>query len=167
MDDGDRADLPLHVVERRPPQPGVQPPGPQAEKGRDRLQVVLYAVMDLADGGVLRDQEAVTSPQVGHVADQAQCPRDAALVEKGDAAEADDDVVAPLDLLVHREGGDEGALDGGLLHAELVQAQPFAPSSSTSTPSPTRADSSVVTSSPRKGNSPLTIMRAKRSKTCT
>src|SRR5207302_9746199 len=125
VDDGDGADLPLYVVQGRPPQPGVQAPGSQTEQRRARLQVVLHPVVDLADGGVLRYQEAVPAAQVGHVADEGQRPGYAPLVEKRDAPQADDDVVAPLYLLVDGQDGGEGALDRRLLHAQLVEAQPL------------------------------------------
>ena len=125
MDDGDGADLPLDVVQGGAAHAGVEAPGPQAEQGRDRLQVVLDAVVDLPDGRVLRDQEPVPPAQVGHVTDQAQGPGGLPLVEQGDAAQAEHDVVATFDLLVHGQGGDEGPLYSGLLHAQLVEPQPL------------------------------------------
>ena len=50
----------------------VDPAGLEAQQGRDRLEVVLHPVVDLADGGVLGDQLAVAAAQVGHVAHQDQ-----------------------------------------------------------------------------------------------
>jgi hypothetical protein len=46
----------------------------QPQQGRDRLQVVLHPVVDLADGGVLGEQFPVPPTHLGHVAHQHQGP---------------------------------------------------------------------------------------------
>ena len=48
------------------------PPGLEAQQRRHRLQVVLHPVVDLADRGVLGDQLAVATAQLGDVAQQDQ-----------------------------------------------------------------------------------------------
>ena len=53
--------------------------GLQAQQGRDRLQVVLHAVVDLADRRVLAHQRPVAAPHLGDVPDEHQrAGRDAA-----------------------------------------------------------------------------------------
>ena len=49
-----------------------KPPGLEPQQRRDRLQVVLHPVVDLADGRVLRQQHAVAAPEVGDVAHEEQ-----------------------------------------------------------------------------------------------
>jgi hypothetical protein len=70
--DGDRADPADRLLERGLGVGAVHPPGLQPQQCGDRLQVVLHAVVDLPDGGVLGDQLAVAAAQVGDVADEHQ-----------------------------------------------------------------------------------------------
>ena len=70
VDDGDRPDPALGLEQRHPPPAGRQPPGLQPEQRRDGLQVVLHPVVDLADGGVLGQQQPVEAADIGDVAQQ-------------------------------------------------------------------------------------------------
>ncbi len=74
VDDRDRAHPAHGLLQRRPRRPRVGPTGLQAQQRGHRLQVVLDAVVDLADGRVLRDQLAVAAAQLGDVAQQHQGP---------------------------------------------------------------------------------------------
>ena len=98
---GDRADAALGLVEGLAPLARRQPAGLQAQQRRDGLQVVLDPVVDLADGGVLRQQQPVPAAQVGDVAHQHQRPGDLPVVEQRDAADQHGDVGPALDLLGH------------------------------------------------------------------
>ena len=56
---------------RSPPWPrAIEPPPLQAQQRRDGLQVVLHPVVDLADRGVLGQQQPVPAAQLGDVAEQ-------------------------------------------------------------------------------------------------
>ena len=53
----------------------AEPPALQPQQRRDRLQVVLHPVVDLADRGVLREQQPVPAAQLGDVAQQHDARR--------------------------------------------------------------------------------------------
>ncbi len=72
MDDRDRTDAAYGLLERDPALRDVDPPCLQPEQCGHRLQVVLHAVVDLADHRVLGDQLAITAAQLGDVAQQHQ-----------------------------------------------------------------------------------------------
>ena len=61
-----------------------QPTALQPEQRGDGLQVVLHPVVDLPDGGVLREQEPVATTEVGDVAQQQQDPDDVIAFELRD-----------------------------------------------------------------------------------
>jgi len=61
---GDGAHPTLGFVQRHPGRPVTDPARLEAEQRRDRLQVVLDPVVDLADGRVLRQEQAV-EPETG------------------------------------------------------------------------------------------------------
>ena len=84
-----------------------QPAGLQAQQRRDRLQVVLHPVVDLADRGVLAQQQPVALAQLGDVAHQQQPAADRRLRRRRrrqdrHAPAQQRDVVALLELLDHR-----------------------------------------------------------------
>ena len=59
MDYGDTADAPFGLLQGVAGISFWQPPRLEAQQRRDRLQVVLYPVMDFTDGYVLPHQEPV------------------------------------------------------------------------------------------------------------
>ena len=62
---------PTHgLVERFPGLVAVRSPALDAQQRGNRLQVVLHPVVDLADGGILRDQFAFLMPHLGDVTAQ-------------------------------------------------------------------------------------------------
>ena len=73
--DRDRADPPLRLRQRGPRLGRLQPPALEPQQRRDRLQVVLHPVVDLADRRVLRQQHAVAAPEVADVAQQDERAR--------------------------------------------------------------------------------------------
>ena len=75
--------------------PKGQPAGLEAQQGRDGLQVVLHPVVDLADGGVLGQQQPVPAAQVGDVAQQHHRAGERPVVEQRDAADDDGHVRSP------------------------------------------------------------------------
>ncbi len=161
---------------RSPPRLGrLEPAALEPEQRGDRLQVVLHPVMDLADRGVLRQQDPVPAPEVGDVAHQHHDARDLVTVEHRQARTSSE-TLALFDLFGHRHAGDGGRGGGVLLEAHLLQLQTGGVgvdahavhrtddvgtreadaqvASSTITPSPTRGASSNSTSSSRNGNVP-------------
>ena len=81
----------------------VEPPALQPQQRRDRLQVVLHPVVDLADRRVLRHEHPVPAAQVGDVAQQDERAGGlASSLSSGITRSSIDDVV-PLDLLDHRQ----------------------------------------------------------------
>ena len=120
---GDRAHPPHRLLQGRPGLGGRQPAGVEAQQRRDRLQVVLHPVVDLADGGVLGDEHPVPAPQVGHVAHEHDRPGGPAVLEQRDAAHQHHHV-APLDLLGDRQPDGEGSPHRRLVEADLAQAGP-------------------------------------------
>ena len=107
--------------------PGGMPAGLQAQQRRDGLQVVLDPVVDLADGGILGQQEAVPPAQVADVAHEDQRAGHRAVVEQRDAAQHDRGVAPSLDLLGRRQPGLVGQRHGRLVEAGLVEAHAFEP----------------------------------------
>ena len=107
----------LAVVLRR------QPPRLQPQQRRNRLQVVLHAVVDLADRRVLRKQQPVAPTNVGDVAQQYQAAGDLAAMQQRQAAQQDGDVGRRLDFFHHGATGEERTAHRGLLDADLVEAR--------------------------------------------
>ena len=68
--EGDRADPPHRLLDRRLGLGRREAPALQPQQRRDRLQVVLHPVVDLADRGVLGQQQPVPAAQLGDVAEQ-------------------------------------------------------------------------------------------------
>ena len=101
MHDRDRSDPALRLHERRPGLRGLQTASLEPEQRRDRLQVVLHAVMDLADRRVLRQQHAVAAAEVGDVTHQEQGAGGDVVLEEGQHPQEHRNVVA-LDLVGHR-----------------------------------------------------------------
>ncbi len=66
--DGDRGHASHGLRERVPRLLGVRPPGLDPQQRRDGLQVVLHAVVDLADRRVLRDELLLLVTQLSDVA---------------------------------------------------------------------------------------------------
>ena len=79
-----------------------EPAALQAQQRRDRLQVVLHPVVDLADRGVLGQQQPVPAPQLGHVAGEHDRAGHRAVVDQRDAADEHGHVGLPLELLGDR-----------------------------------------------------------------
>ena len=100
--DRDRADPADGVLERRPRLRAAQPARLQPQQGRHRLQVVLDAMMDLADRRVLGHQLAFPAAQLGDVTHQDQRTGPAAAHDERDRAQLHDRPVA-LDLRVPRD----------------------------------------------------------------
>ena len=75
----------------------------ETQERRDRLQVVLDPVVHLTNRRVLRQQEPVPAPKVGHVPQQDGRARHLPPRDERDAADHQHDVRAPLDLLDSRE----------------------------------------------------------------
>ena len=67
VDERDRADPRHALVERLLGLLRVEPPRLQPQQRRDRLQVVLHAVVDLADDRVLEHEHAVAAAELGDV----------------------------------------------------------------------------------------------------
>ena len=70
VDERDRPDPTLGLAQRFLALAGLEASGLEPEQRRDRLQVVLHPVVHLADGRVLRQQQAVEAAEVGDVAQQ-------------------------------------------------------------------------------------------------
>ena len=68
MHERDRADAPHRFLDGDARFGRREPASLKPEERRDRLQVVLHPVVDLADRRVLRDELAVTTSEVGDVA---------------------------------------------------------------------------------------------------
>ena len=186
VDQRDGADAAHRLRDRRLGLRVLQPTGLQAQQRRDRLQVVLHPVVDLADRGVLADQQAVALAQVGDVAHQQHAAGDLAVGEDRQAAAQQRDVGRRLELLDDRDLLLVRLAHHVVVEAELGQRMPTrwrgcrrgaAPSwrsargsvtrpsaSRLITPSPTRG--AAVESAPRAGygNEPSAIIPAKRSK---
>ena len=166
-----------------------QAPTLQAQQRRDRLQVVLHPVVDLADGGVLGHEQPVASAQLRDVAEQHEPARHPPVVEQRDAPDQQRDLVPALDLLgrgptrgeghphrvlVQPELGEQHAL-GVEMHADAmerghgVRRRVLNPSRLVEQDHAV-ADagaSSLRASGPGKGNSPDAIIRANRLNTST
>ena len=82
----------------------LQPAALEPEQRGDRLQVVLHPVVDLADGRVLRQQQAVAAAEVGDVAQQHEHADDLVALEQRDRLHQQRRL-APLDLLGDRAAG--------------------------------------------------------------
>ena len=102
VDERDRADAAHRLRHRRLGLRVLQPAGLQAQQRRDRLQVVLHPVVDLADRGVLADQQAVALAQVGDVAHEQHAAGDLAVGQDRQAAAQQGDVGRRLELLDDR-----------------------------------------------------------------
>ena len=78
--DGDGADTPHGLVQRRSCLVVVQSPGLKTQQRRHRLEIVLHPVVDLPDRGVLGHEFALAAPQLRDVPDHHQstdpCPVD-------------------------------------------------------------------------------------------
>ena len=116
-----RADSSMAALASSEPEPAAL----EAQQRRDRLEVVLHPVVDLADGGVLRQQQPVAAAQLGDVADQHDGARHLAPIGDRQAPEHHGDLVAALDLLDGRLAEVERRLDQRLVEAELAEAQPL------------------------------------------
>ena len=102
---------------------GAEPASLQPQQRRDGLEVVLHPVVDLADRGVLRQQDPVAATQVGDVADQDHRPGGPAPLEQRDGLDQHRGL-APLDLLGHRDPQPERGLGRVLVEADLPEEQP-------------------------------------------
>ena len=80
--------------------------------------------MDLADGRVLRQQQAITLAQLAHVAQQQHATGDGSPGHDGDAAGEQGHRAGLVDLLDDRLAPFEGLPDRGVVEAELGQALP-------------------------------------------
>ena len=168
----------------------LKPPALQPQQRRDRLQVVLHPVVDLADRRVLRQQQPVPAAQLGDVADEHDRPGHRAVVEQRDAADQHRHVRRPLDLLGDRRPHGERRPHEALVEPELAEAQPLgvgvdadavqgrhgvrrrvldAPGGVEQDHAVADARGLLALARPRaaKGNSPAAIMRAKRLKIST
>ena len=96
--------------------------GLQPQQRRDRLEVVLHPVVDLADGGVLRQEQPVPLPQLAHVPQQQHPAGDGTTGHDRDAAGEQRDLGGLVDLFDHRLAALEGLPHGGVVEAQLGQA---------------------------------------------
>ena len=87
VDDGDRGHPQLGLGERRARLLAAGPTPLQPQHRRDRLQVVLDPMVDLADRRVLADQRPLATPQVGDVLAEHQGPDPLALPLQRDATQ--------------------------------------------------------------------------------
>ncbi len=87
----------------------VEPPALQAQQRRDRLQVVLHPVVDLADRRVLAHQQAIALAEVGDVAYEQHAADHLAGGQDRHAPAEQHDVGRLLELLDHRRLVLEGA----------------------------------------------------------
>ena len=90
MDDGNRTDAAHGFVERRTRLVGLDATRLKSQQRRDRLQVVLHPVVDLANGRVLGHQGAVTAPDLGRIADENDASGVTAVLVQRDAAQRHD-----------------------------------------------------------------------------
>ena len=104
MHERDRADAAHRLRDRGLRLGRRQPPALQAQQRRDRLQVVLHPVVDLADRRVLRQQQPVAAAQLGDVAERARTAPVTVAVGRaaGCSAIEHGDLGAALDLLGDR-----------------------------------------------------------------
>ena len=103
--DRDRPDATLGLGEGRPRFGRTEPPGLEPQQRRDRLQVVLHPVMDLADRRVLRQQHPVPAAEVADVTHQDHRADGLAAVEQRQDLREHGDVAA-FELLGHGQPGD-------------------------------------------------------------
>ena len=122
VDEGDRADPAHRLRHRRLGLRVLQPAGLQAQQRRDRLQVVLHPVVDLADRRVLADQQPVALAQVGDVADEQHAAGDLAAGQDRQAAAQQGDVRRLLELLDDRDPLLERLAHHVVVEAELGEA---------------------------------------------
>ena len=122
VDEGDRADPAHRLRHRRLGLRVLQPAGLQPQQRRDRLEVVLHPVVDLADRRVLGHQHAVALADVGDVAHQQHAADDLAAGEDRHAAAQQRDVGEGLELLDHGQVLLVGLADHVVVEAELGQA---------------------------------------------
>ena len=100
-------------------------PGLQAQQRRDRLQVVLHPVVDLADGGVLRQQQPVPLAQLADVPQQqhpAGDRRRPAMIGMQRVSSVTSVVWSTSSITGSRAL--EGLPHGGVVEAQLGQALP-------------------------------------------
>ena len=125
MHQRDGAHPALGLLERHPRRPVAHPARLEAQQGRDRLQVVLDAVVHLADRCLLGQEQPVETPNVGDVAEQDHGPGDHTAGQQRDAVHEDDDVGSTFDLLDDGATGGERPFDGRLLDVEITEAPPL------------------------------------------
>ena len=107
MHDGDRGDAAHRLRERLARLVGVRAARLDAQQRRDRLQVVLDPVVDLADRRVLGDELLLLVAQLGHVAAQHDRADPLAVVAERDRAQRHGDA-ARLDVgAPRRAAGDD------------------------------------------------------------
>ena len=165
--EGDRADAPHRLLDRRLGLGGLEAPALQPQQRRDRLQVVLHPVVDLADGGVLRQQQPVTTAHLGDVAQQHHRAGDARLASSSGMQRTSTVTCRPRSIssvtgaAMANGGADRLVLEADLaeahalgvgVHADAVQGRHRVRATRTRR-SPTR--SSRITPSPTRGASSL------------
>ena len=124
VDEGDRADPPHRLADGGDRLGVRQPPRLQPQQRRDRLQVVLDAVVDLADRRVLAHQQPVALAEVGDVTEQEHPAGDLVGRQDRHALAQQHDVGSLLELLDDRHAGLERPAHDVVVEAELGEAHP-------------------------------------------
>ena len=102
MHEGDRSDAANRFGDRCLGFLRCEPAGLQPKQRRDGLQVVLDPMVDLANGGVFREQQPIASTQLGDIAQHQHATGDFAVFDDRDTSRQQGDIGVLVELFDDR-----------------------------------------------------------------
>ena len=121
MHDRDGTNPPFGLRERGTRLGRLQSPTLEPQERRDRLEVVLHPVMDLADRRVLREQQPIAPAEVADVTQEHECAGGLFPIDQRQHPHQHRDIVS-FDLLRYRKMQEHRAARRGVVEADVDQA---------------------------------------------